>query len=291
MSREKLIGFIRFIFLLRRYGQIGRFLIRVVHFFRRSLLMFCSTLKRRPGFSLVELLVVIAIIGVLTGLLLSAVNQAMAAAQMLQCSHNLRQLGIALHLHNETVSALPTENGSDRTVYRALLPFIEQQGVEHDIQAGVPNAERAAIALFLCASRRKTSNAPGKRDYGYALAPNNSSVLDSPHGLHLGAITNASGTANTLLLSHVWMAPDTYFGGAPAGTDTGWFHKENGRSVSDTARADGDRSGTTNHIGGPHAHVVPSLFADGHVSGIPLVYQQWASIWAWNHRGAIRLPD
>ena len=253
--------------------------------------MLCATLKRRPGFSLIELLVVIAIIGVLTGLLLSAVNQAFAAAQKLQCNNNLRQMGIACHLHNETVGGLPTENGSDRTVFRALLPFIEMQGVENDIQAGVAGAEKHAISLFLCASRRKTLNAPGKRDFGYAVTPNNSSVFDTPNGVHLGAIANSNGTVNTLLLSHVWMAPDTYFGGAPAGTDSGWFHKENSRSVNNTAKADSDRNGSTSHIGSPHPHTVPSLFADGHVANVPLSYPQWANVWAWNNRGAVRLPD
>lgn len=98
------------------------------------------------GFTLVELLVVIAIIGILIALLLPAVQAAREAARRSQCSSQMRQYMLAVHMYVDVNKCMPSArilfynyNGSHAgadpadaysghvgaTV--ALLPFMEQK--------------------------------------------------------------------------------------------------------------------------------------------------------------------
>ena len=93
----------------------------------------------RRAFTLVELLVVIAIIGTLIALLLPAVQAAREAARRAQCTNNLKQLGLALHVYHDSMKRFPpgfmviTHEGSVGGGWAwgvFLMPYLEQSPLQ-----------------------------------------------------------------------------------------------------------------------------------------------------------------
>ncbi|WP_422929714.1 DUF1559 domain-containing protein [Singulisphaera sp. PoT] len=94
--------------------------------------------RRQRGFTLIELLVVIAIIAVLIGLLLPAVQAAREAARRIQCTNNLKQLGLGMMNYETVNGAFPPKSiqtgigtnipatAFDWGTSARLLPFMEQ---------------------------------------------------------------------------------------------------------------------------------------------------------------------
>jgi prepilin-type processing-associated H-X9-DG protein/prepilin-type N-terminal cleavage/methylation domain-containing protein len=128
-----------------------------------------SATRRPTAFTLIELLVVIAIISVLIALLLPAVQSAREAARRIQCTNNLKQMGLGLHNYEGITGAFPPSNiagyfngtftSNGFSVHARILPFMEQGVAFNSINfffthRTVQNSTVVGLALscFLCPS-------------------------------------------------------------------------------------------------------------------------------------------
>jgi prepilin-type N-terminal cleavage/methylation domain-containing protein/prepilin-type processing-associated H-X9-DG protein len=120
---------------------------------------------RRPAFTLVELLVVIAIIGILIALLLPAVQAAREAARRSECTNNLKQIGLGLHLHHDQNRKFPPggvaspQTVHDSTWITAILRYIEQTSLDdqidwlnHNFGSATHPVQKVTLTLFHCPS-------------------------------------------------------------------------------------------------------------------------------------------
>jgi prepilin-type N-terminal cleavage/methylation domain-containing protein len=186
--------------------------------------------RTRRAFTLVELLVVITIIGMLTALLLPAVNRAREAARQKQCLNNQKQFGIALASYESRKKVYPgfvnylgvTVTGTTTPVNASwvatILSELERPDLAKEWQAG--NPINATLPFATCPSNPPDIQGPGLLAYAinaglpdrslsgfeasntaHGIAFNNSSWFYRRWRMGADYISGGDGTACTLLLT------------------------------------------------------------------------------------------
>jgi prepilin-type N-terminal cleavage/methylation domain-containing protein/prepilin-type processing-associated H-X9-DG protein len=265
--------------------------------------MLPPAIRHERAFTLIELLVVIAIIAVLIGLMLPAVQMAREAANGSQCRNNLKQMGLALHMHHDLYEFFPSAGSPDAMVPNAIsgspaigpsqqcswlyqiLPCLEQQAVWNN----PATAPQVPIKLYFCPSRRgpmilRGGAYPGNAECDYSgsawKAPIQTFFQASPTVVRITQISD--GTSNTLAVAEKNLCLASLGSGLDGNDEQGYITGYDDDTVSFLTVKDaqgnvqyqpardltGNCTAGTGGFGSSHPGRFNALFADGSVHAV-----------------------
>jgi len=174
----------------------------------------------RSGFTLIELLVVISTLSLLMALLLPAVQSARESARRLQCSNNLKQIGIALQTYETKIGAYPpgrlkvfdprysgtdypcSSRGTDLSMFVHMLPELDQQALYNSINhslsiVGFENRTAQGVSCNVLACPSDTeAGYPRPLDFAQLIGGGFALPGERP----LGVFTSYSGNFGSFLI-------------------------------------------------------------------------------------------
>jgi type II secretory pathway pseudopilin PulG len=164
----------------------------------------------------------VCVVGILIALLLPAVQAAREAARRSQCTNNLKQIALALHVYHDTWNSFPpayVADASGRPMHSwrvLILPYLEHahlyERYDFDEPWDGPNNSQLASQMpptYSCPS----DPAVGANTTHYVVVVGPGTMFDPETPAQLAKLTAADGAANTLMVVEStdavnWMAPD-----------------------------------------------------------------------------------